>query len=201
MVHPDSPGREFLKEEVEGMRYLIALLVLLVLAIAALAVYAWSGIYNVSAAVPHFGLTEWLLEETRERSILRHSRGVTLPPVGEPQILQDGLAHFHEMCRLCHGAPGYPETEIAHGLYPSPPELADKEVQSELTDPMIFWIVQNGIKMTGMPSFGETHSAEEISAIVSFIRLLPKLSPEQYRDLSSKAGALTEKEEAGQPHR
>ena len=127
------------------MRYVIAVLVLLLLAVAVIAVYAWSGIYNVSAAVPHYGLTEWLLNETRERSILRHSRGVTVPPVKVSQVLQDRFVHFHNLCRVCHGAPGYPETEIARGLYPSPPELGGSELQAELTDPMFFWIVQNGI--------------------------------------------------------
>ncbi len=183
------------------MRYVIAVLVLLVLALAALAVWAWSGIYNVSAAVPHYGLTEWLLEETRERSILRHSRGVTVPQVGQEQVLRDGFSHYHEMCRVCHGAPGYRETDIARGLNPSPPELGGSELQAELTDPMLFWIVKNGIKMTGMPNFGESHKAEEIAAIVAFVRMLPKLDAARYRELVSRSGAGTAKEGTEAAHR
>jgi mono/diheme cytochrome c family protein len=53
-------------------------------------------------------------------------------------------------------------------------------VQRDLSDAELFWIVKNGLKMTGMPSFGKTHTEKQIWGIVAFLRRLPNLSPEEY---------------------
>jgi mono/diheme cytochrome c family protein len=55
------------------------------------------------------------------------------------------------------------------------------------TDGELFWVVQNGIRMTGMPAFGPTHKDEEIWKIVAFLRHLPALTPEEEKALSAGA--------------
>ena len=65
------------------------------------------------------------------------------------------------MCLTCHGAGTVDPSEIGEGLNPPAPDLTQPSVQSK-TDGELFWIVQNGIRMTGMPAFGPTHKDEEI---------------------------------------
>ena len=48
-----------------------------------------------------------------------------------------------------------------------------------------FWVIKNGIKMTGMPSWGETHEDKELWELVSFIQKIPSLSSQEYRSLVS----------------
>src|SRR4029077_16739407 len=96
-----------------------------------------------------------------------------------------GLVHYHETCVVCHGAPGVAVSEIAEGMNPEPPELAGEGSGRPGED---FWIVKNGIKMTGMPSFGVTHDDEKIWDLVAFLQQLPKMSPEQYQAMARAAG-------------
>ena len=76
------------------------------------------------------------------------------------------------MCVSCHGAPGVDASEAGDGLNPPAPDLTLPRVQKR-TDGELFWLVQNGIRMTGMPAFGTTHKDEEIWKIVAFVRRLP----------------------------
>ena len=163
--------------------YLVAVLIILGCVILAGAAFVLSGIYNVSADDPHWKATFLLLEAVRERSIAVHSKGISVPPLNNERLVDVGFPHFHDTCRLCHGAPGYPNKEFAEGLYPRPPFLGSHEVQSENEDRELYWIVKNGLKMTGMPSFGKTHSEEQLWGIVAFVRRLPSLDPQHYKEM------------------
>jgi len=145
--------------------------------------FIWSGTYNVAANDPHWEITFKVLEQVRDRSIAAHSKGIVTPPLNDPKLVHEAFEHFHGMCRACHGAPGAPRNEFAMGLYPSPPDLASEDVQKELKDEELFWIIENGLKMTGMPSFGYTHENRELWGIVAFLRQLAHLSPEQYQSM------------------
>ena len=147
------------------------------------AVLVLSGAYNVAADVPHWRVTFLLLDAVRDRSIDVHSKGITVPSLNEEVMVQAGLPHFHETCRLCHGAPGYPREEFAEGLYPEPPFLGSRAMQRELEDRELYWIVKNGLKMTGMPAFGKTHSEEQLWEIVAFLRRLPSLDSRTYEQM------------------
>lgn len=147
------------------------------------AAFVLSGIYNVAADVPHWRVTFLLLEAVRDRSIDVHSKGITVPALNDEGLVRAGFPHFHETCRFCHGGPGYPREKFAEGLYPKPPSLGSHEVQRENEDRELYWIVKNGLKMTGMPSFGKTHSEKQLWGIVAFLRSLPSLDPQTYKQM------------------
>lgn len=170
--------------------FIRALVVVIVLAIVGGAAFIWSGLYNVAANEPHWGVTFWILNQARERSVSVHSAKVHLPSLKGQKMVDVGLRYFQSSCRLCHGAPGYRRDDFALGLYPIPPILTSHEVQAELNDAELYWIVKNGFKMTGMPSFGVTCSKKELFGIVAFMRVLPTLTPEAYRAMVNAAGLL-----------
>jgi mono/diheme cytochrome c family protein len=144
------------------------------------AIFVWSGLYNVAADVPHYKVTFWILDEARDRSVAYHSRNIVPPSLKGEKLASIGFPRFHEMCRLCHGAPGFSRLEFAEGLYPNPPSLVSDDVQRDLGNAELFWIVKNGFKMTGMPSFGKTNTEEQLWGIVAFLRRLPNLAPDEY---------------------
>jgi mono/diheme cytochrome c family protein len=178
------------------MRTFLTVVVVILFLILAWAGYLLWGGYNVAANVPHREITQWFLETVRERSIDFHSQGLSVPPLKDVKLAEIGLSHYHAMCRLCHGAPGFQAEEFARGLNPQPPHLASREVQ-ELKDRELYWVVRNGIKMTGMPAFASTHTEKEILGLVAFSRLLPELTPEKYRSKLKAAGI---REEEPFPH-
>jgi mono/diheme cytochrome c family protein len=159
--------------------------VLVVLALAGLA-FIYSGIFDVAASSPDSGMAKWVLRRTQHNSVERRAAGIQVPRLDDPAMVKRGLIHYYEMCSVCHGAPGEKPSEIAQGLNPYPPELAEKAEPDEAAQ--WFWIVKNGIKMTGMPSFGVTHTDEEVWDIIAFVEAMPKLSPEQYQKMVQEVG-------------
>jgi mono/diheme cytochrome c family protein len=153
-----------------------------------------SGVVNVAATVQDPELVKAVLTQARERSIERRAKLIQAPKLGAPAQVALGLAEYREMCAACHGGPGREPSAIAQGLNPPPPQFS----RSLLDDPAeTFWVIQNGIKMTGMPAFGPTHDPETLWSIVAFLRTIDELTPEQKAQLAR--GAADEHEE-GEHH-
>jgi len=156
----------------------VGLLVLAVLAVA------YGGLADVSATGPEPAPVAWFLETTRHSAIERATDDLEVPPLDDAATLRTGLVHYHEMCVTCHGAPGVRPAELVQGLNPVPPDLAEHAEEPAET----FWIVKHGLKMTGMPAFGPTHSDEELWAVAAFVDRLPELTAEEYASMVRSAG-------------
>ena len=137
-----------------------------------------SGAYNIAADDSHLAVTRDLIAYMRDRSIAVRSAGIVVPDLSAKKTIADGASDYDEMCTSCHLAPGLAENEMRPGLNPKPPVLAAMPVGDPAEQ---FWIVKHGLKMTGMPAWGVTHSDAEIWNIVAFLQRLPSLSPQQYR--------------------
>ncbi len=168
------------------MRVISTILITILVLIAGAVAFVLSGTYNIAATDHHWEITEWLVEKTKDRSIEEQSKHVSAPPADMSGLMEKGAPHFHEMCRRCHGAPGIHRDEFAEGLYPSPPNLRSQDVQAWM-DEELFWIVKNGLKLTGMPAFGPTHNDETLWGIVALVRKLPQMSGEDYLRIVQKA--------------
>ena len=164
------------------MRFMAGVIAGLLLLGLAAAVVVLSGLFNVSAIAPPSAIEKRLAEVALDRSVARRAPKGPNPIAASPGGLQGGIAHYKEMCVFCHGAPGVDASEAGEGLNPPAPDLTLAKVQRR-TDGELFWILQNGIRMTGMPAFGPTHKDEEIWKIVAFLRHLPKLTPEEEKAL------------------
>ena len=101
----------------------------------------YAGLYDVAATEPHSPVTSWLLETARTRSIKAHAAGIQTPPgLDDPAKVIIGVEHYAAHCAVCHGAPGVPNGDIAHGLYPQPPNLA--EAAKRYSPGELFWILK-----------------------------------------------------------
>lgn len=159
---------------------------------AGIAAFIFSGFYDVTATTPHFKVTGKVLRTAMERSVSRQARKVEIPELDDPEKVHAGLVAFQEMCVVCHGAPGEPGTQLSKGLNPKAPNLA--QAAQAWTPAELFVITKGGIKMSGMPAWGATHSEEQLWQIVAFLRLLPAMPSEEYREAvahykANKAGA------------
>lgn len=166
------------------MKFLSGVVFTVALALVFGILFMVSGLYDVAAAKPPGRLEKAVLRLTMNRSVARRA-GKTANPLSGPDAIRAGLAHYREMCVFCHGAPGVDASEAGEGLNPPAPDLTTEGVQHR-TDGELFWIVQNGIRMTGMPAFGGTHKDAEIWKIVAFLRHLPEISKDEKAAL--KAG-------------
>jgi mono/diheme cytochrome c family protein len=94
--------------------------------------------------------------------------------------------HFVEHCSICHGIDGRGDTNIGRNLYPKVPDMSQQDTQ-QLSDGELYYIISNGIRLTGMPAWGSEDKPEAIWDLVSLIRRLPKLFPEELQRLQNAA--------------
>jgi hypothetical protein len=167
---------------------LLTLLVTAALGVSAAAVIVYAGSYNVAATDRHWSATTWLLETARARSIQAHAAGITAPPGFDEQAkILPAVDHFSRHCATCHGAPGIDRSEFAGGMYPQPPDLT--KVSQRYTPAELFWILKNGIKMTGMPSMRDDGD-DMLWATVGLLEKLPGITPDAFGGLVTASRAL-----------
>jgi len=170
------------------MRFLLAVIgALAIIAGIIVAGYFFGGFYNVAASEDDPQIVTWALPKVREASIDRQSAGLKPPmSLDDQAIIQAGARAFGQRgCANCHGAPGVEWAKFSEGLHPDPPDL--KEVADD--EPrMIFWVIKNGINMTGMPSFAQAGAQDdEIWSIAAFVKKLPSVSDADYKTWTASA--------------
>jgi len=129
---------------------------------------------------------------TVEALVARRMRSMAMPGEAKklknpfsatPELLADARHHFADHCATCHGNDGSGNTQIGRNLYPKSPDMRLAATQN-LSDGALYYIIHNGIRLTGMPAWGEEHGKDEDSwKLVLFIRHLPKLTPEEEKDM------------------
>lgn len=113
----------------------------------------------------------------RSFAIPRPVRGLENPIPVTPASTEEGLSHFADHCAGCHANDGSGHSDMGRGLYPKPPDMRRAATQ-ELSDGELFYIIENGVKFTGMPAFGTGTPEGEAASwqLVHFIRRLPALT-------------------------
>ena len=153
-------------------------------------VFAIGGI--AGSLILHDGLSAIATPTKLEAFFARHARALSIPASAKaeknplrasPEILQDARRHFADHCAVCHGNDGDANTMLGRGMYPKPPDLRQPETQS-LSDGEIFWIIEHGVRFTGMPAF-TSHGGDQQDTwkLVLFIRHIASLSPAERMDM------------------
>jgi mono/diheme cytochrome c family protein len=161
-----------------------AILLAAVVAIALIAVAAASILHDgVSARAKPTALETMMAREVRHMAIPASARGTQNPIAETQETLRDARVHFADHCAICHANDGSGDTLIGRNLYPKPPDLRQEDTQ-KLSDGELFWIVENGVRFTGMPAFGGAHGSEQDSwKLVRFIRHLPRITEEERMEM------------------
>ena len=175
------------------MKVLISVLVTVIALLAIFLIFVYSGWVNVSAMNDEGGTMEWVMNTTKKNSIESRLEKISIPNLNDPKMIKEGFEHYNEMCVGCHGAPGKEETELSKGLNPQAPYLV--KAANFIDARELFWATKNGIKMTGMPAWGKTHSDEKIWAIVAFMKKLPGISAEEYEKMENESDDVNEMSE------
>jgi len=103
----------------------------------------------------------------------------------DPLAWRSAADHFEDHCAACHGDDGRGGTAMGQAMYPRVPDLGQTAVQ-RLSDGELFYVIQNGVRWTGMPAWRGEHSAEETWRLVAFVRRVPTLTHEDVETISRK---------------
>lgn len=158
-----------------GAAFGLAILVLILLLVVVWVAY--SGTYNIAATQGHQPFVRWTLVTTMKNSVTDRAEAITTPSLSDERVAA-GATGYKSMCQHCHGGPGVRQSEWARGMLPEPPHLPDAISEWEPSE--VFWLAKHGIRMSGMPAFGPTHSDDEIWNITAFAMRLPGMTEDEY---------------------
>jgi mono/diheme cytochrome c family protein len=127
------------------------------------------------SALPEPGGAETAIATKAKHFLVRRASRVGVPPapIDTRASIDEGDKLFGTECSECHGNSGRKPTDAGRWMYPRAADLGSADVQ-KYSDREIFWIVKNGIRLSGMPAFGRVESDERIWNLVHFVRTLPR---------------------------
>jgi len=146
-----------------------------VIAFMFVAVIVIAGLAQINLdALQEPGHVETVLATRAKHILVRRSssHGIPPPPANLQASIEEGDKLYGTDCGGCHGLDGNKLTDAGRWMYPRAAQLASHEVQ-QYSDRELFWIVKNGIRLSGMPAFGRVETDEHIWDIVHYIRTLP----------------------------
>lgn len=163
--------------------------------------YIQNGGLDFAADTTHSDGVTKLIAWAREQSITRQAKDIVPPgDLASGERIRRGAGNYEAMCVGCHLSPGVENSEIRKGLYPVPPNLAlaDDATNASEGDGRRFWIIKHGIKGSGMPAWAKGGMDDEaIWDLTAFIKVLPKLSANEYQ---ANVAASEGHSHAGMPH-
>lgn len=137
----------------------------------------YSGAYNVAASQDHRAIVRWAFETTMKTAVVDRAESIENPALDDVMVA-GGAVRYQAMCEHCYGAPGIEKSEWSQGMLPQPPHLPDAVPEWEPNE--IFWLIKNGVRMSGMPAFGSTHSDDAMWQITAFVTRLPGMTADEY---------------------
>ncbi len=154
-----------------------------------------AGLIYLGVAIARHGFSAREKPSKFEEFLARHARKIATPAGAKelknpylinPEGLKAAREHWMDHCATCHALDGSGNAVIGRNLYPKAPDLRDAATQG-LSDGELYYIINDGVRFTGMPAWGGEHSSEETWQLVSFIRRLPSLSPDELKLMERQA--------------
>ena len=158
------------------------LLILLVLAVTA----AGYGLILVrrgfSALATPSAIEEFAATTARKMAVPSAYRQLRNPVMPSTENIRAGMEHFADHCATCHSNDGGGDTLFGKGLYPKPPDMRAAGTQNR-SDGELYYTIENGVRLSGMPAFSEAHTDTQTWRLVLFIRHLPQIAPEELNEM------------------
>jgi mono/diheme cytochrome c family protein len=165
------------------MRKRTLFLVIIAAGVAGAAAFGWMTIRRgFSARDNPSAMEAYFARSVRRLAIPASGRDAKNPFTPTPELLGETRAHFADHCATCHANNGSGDTEVGRNLYPKAPDMRRPQTQN-MTDGEIYYTIHNGIRLSGMPAWGETDKDDDSWKLVVFIRHLPQLTPEEEKEM------------------
>lgn len=142
------------------------------------------GAHGFSARAKPSGFETWLAGLARGAALPTGVRTQRNPVKLTPEVLNEARAHWADHCAICHANDGSGDVPMGRNMYPPAPDMRKAETQ-QMTDGELFYIIQNGVRLTGMPAWGGSggHDEEDSWKLVYFIRHLPRVTVDEKAEM------------------
>lgn len=149
------------------------------------AVILLSGAYSIAATKQHFRITYRILELGLKYSVARNAAAIVVPDLQRVGDIEVGHACYREHCLQCHGAPGIAREPLGRGQLPSPSSLAQSA--REWPAAHLFYVTQQGVRMSGMPAWEFRISEPGLWSTVAFLKAMPAMTATEYERLAASS--------------
>jgi len=158
------------------------LLIVLALAVAAVAYGVTLVRRGFSALATPSAVEEFAATTARKIAVPSGYRQLRNPIAPSTENIRRGMEHFADHCATCHANNGGGDTLFGKGLYPKPPDLRAAGTQNK-SDGELYYTIDNGVRLSGMPAFSEAHTDAQTWRLVLFIRHLPQITAEELNQM------------------
>jgi mono/diheme cytochrome c family protein len=166
-----------------ALKIFCALVALIVFLLAAVAVREIR--VGFSARTEPSSIEKLVAKTARKMAVPSSYQKLQNPFAASSENLRAGMEHFADHCATCHANDGSGDTLFGRGLYPKPPDMRGTETQNK-SDGELYYTIENGVRLSGMPAFGEAHGAggdADNWRLVLFIRHIPTLTAAEIRQM------------------
>ena len=163
--------------------FLLGVFATILLAIAGFGAFALTA-HGFSAREQPSALERWMAGQARFAALPADARARKNPIANSQEVLAEGRAHWADHCASCHANDGSGDTPLGKRTYPQAPDMRLSYTQ-QMTDGELFYVIENGIRLSAMPAWGggSSHSEEDSWKLVHFIRHLPQVTPEERHEM------------------
>jgi mono/diheme cytochrome c family protein len=162
---------------------------LVVVGAGAGAVMLLSGAYSTAATKQHFKLTYRILELGLRYSVASYADEIVVPDLNRVGDIKVGHACYQQYCLQCHGAPGIAREPLGRGQLPSPSSLSQSA--REWPASHLFYVTQQGVRMSGMPAWEFRISEAGLWSTVAFLKAMPFMTTTEYQQLAASSAEAT----------
>jgi mono/diheme cytochrome c family protein len=143
-----------------------------------------ANVHGFSAAEQPSTVERWIARAARSAALPSDARARTNPLPNNPEVLAEARAHWADHCAGCHSNDGSGDALLGKRTYPPAPDMRLAATQ-QMTDGELFYVIQNGIRLTAMPAWGSgsAHDEQDSWKLVHFIRHLPELTVEEKKEM------------------
>jgi len=165
---------------------LVGIVIGVILVFAGVWIYFTGGHAPVAVTDPPMPF-EQKLAHRAQHAVIEKQKAVESPIPADEKNLLAGAEVYKKNCAVCHGLSGEPETAIAHGMYPKPPELFHGTGVTDDPAWETHWRAENGIRLTGMPGFKGRLNDTQLWQVSQLLANADKIPPSVKAALASVA--------------
>jgi mono/diheme cytochrome c family protein len=147
------------------------------------AVYLKTHADGFSARAEPAWIESTMAMEARKLAIPPAAKSLANPIADSPEVMAEARAHWADHCAGCHSNDGSGKMPMGKQMYPPAPDMREQRTQ-QMTDGELFYVIENGVRLTGMPAWGGPgHGSEDSWKLVRFIRHLPHVTTQELQEM------------------
>jgi mono/diheme cytochrome c family protein len=170
--------------------FLWGMIITLVLIVGAIAAFAELGYVNFRADVVPSAAESKFAMSAVDASTDRHAPQAKNPLDPSEEMVRAGAALYRDSCSGCHGDPVNTVATLGNRFYPPAPQFFHETEMDMMGDNQSFYIIQHGIRWTGMPGQQGVLNDTQTWQIVTFLsrmHVLPASAVQEFKKFEPAA--------------